>query len=151
MWTETVSSRFGGLVSEFAEQVAGVSHAIVVSPDGALLAAAATLPRDHAEQLAAVASGLLSLTRGAAACLETGAVRQTVVDMQWATFLQMGIKDGYSLTVIVTSDCDIGLVAYEMVRLVERAGTSLAPQPHPHHSKRIDSPRADGRRTVRGE
>lgn len=131
MWTEAVSARFGGLVSEFAEQVAGVSHAIVLSPDGALLTAADTLPRDRAEQLAAVASGVLSLTHGAARCFETGTVRQTVVEMQWATFLQRGIKDGSSLAVLVAPDCDMGLVAYEMVRLVERAGTILAPQPRP--------------------
>ena len=62
-------SRFGWLVTNFAERVPGVAHAIVVSADGLLLTSSDRLPRDRADQLAAVASGLVSLTQGAARCL----------------------------------------------------------------------------------
>src|SRR5919202_781945 len=78
---QTQPSRFGWLVSNFAERVPGVAHAIVVSADGLLLTSSDRLPRDRADQLAAVASGLVSLTQGAARCFDAGGVIQTVVEM----------------------------------------------------------------------
>jgi uncharacterized protein len=59
---QTQPSRFGWLVTNFAERVPGVAHAIVVSADGLLLTSSDRLPRDRADQLAAVASGLIRLT-----------------------------------------------------------------------------------------
>jgi predicted regulator of Ras-like GTPase activity (Roadblock/LC7/MglB family) len=123
----TISNRFGWLVTDFTERVAGVAHAVVVSADGLLLASSAGLPRDRADQLAAVASGLLSLTEGAAKCFEAGRVTETVVDMERGSMLQMGISDGSCLTVLAAPRCDMGLVAYEMAMLVERVGQILTP------------------------
>ena len=60
------------LVSNFAREVPGVSHAVLVSVDGLLIAASEQLPRDRAEQLAAVTSGLASLAAGAAQLFEGG-------------------------------------------------------------------------------
>ena len=76
---QTQPSRFGWLVSNFAERVPGVAPAIVVSADGLLLTSSDQLPRDRADQLAAVASGLVSLTQGAARCFDAGSGVQTVV------------------------------------------------------------------------
>ena len=45
------------LVSNFARDVPGVSHAVLVSVDGLLIAASEHLPRERADQLAAVTSG----------------------------------------------------------------------------------------------
>ena len=59
-------SQFGWLVDSFVQQVPGVAHAVVVSADGLLLVPSSGLPRDRADQLAAVTSGLVSLTQGAA-------------------------------------------------------------------------------------
>jgi uncharacterized protein len=56
------------LVSNFARSVPGVAHAIVVSADGLLMAVSERLDRARADQLAAVASGLASLTQGASRC-----------------------------------------------------------------------------------
>ena len=53
-----------------------------------LLAGSQGLPRDRAEQLSAVASGLVSLTQGAARCFEAGAVNQTVVITFMLLFLE---------------------------------------------------------------
>jgi predicted regulator of Ras-like GTPase activity (Roadblock/LC7/MglB family) len=50
------------LVSNFSRSVPGVAHAIVVSADGLLMAVSERLDRARADQLAAVASGLASLT-----------------------------------------------------------------------------------------
>src|SRR5581483_9356136 len=54
------------LISNFVERVPGVAHTIVVSSDGLLIASSEGLTRDRADQLAAVASGLASLTQGSA-------------------------------------------------------------------------------------
>src|SRR5690606_21649324 len=69
------------LLANFCDRVPGVAHAVAVSADGLLLAASRDLPRDRADQLAAIASGLVSLTQGASRCFEGGAVLQTVVEM----------------------------------------------------------------------
>jgi len=120
--------RFGSLVNNFVDTVAGVAHATVVSSDGLLLVASSELPRDRADQLAAVTSGLLSLTRGAARCFEAGEVVQTVVDMEQGSMLVMSISDGSSLAVLAAPGCDIGLIGYEMALLVQRVGELLTPE-----------------------
>ena len=76
-----------------------------------------------------MASGLSSLTQGAARVFEGGAVLQTVVEMEGGLLLSMAISNGSSLAVLASSDCDMGLVAYEMTLLVERVGRALTPEP----------------------
>lgn len=116
------------LVTNFAERVPGVAHAIVVSSDGLPVAHSDGFPADRADQLAAVTSGLASLTEGACRMFEGGDVARTVVDMQRGLLIVMTISDGSSLAVLVADDCDMGLVAYEMAMLVERVGDVLTPQ-----------------------
>lgn len=119
---------FGWLITDLVRRVPGVAHAAVVSADGLLLAASQGLPRDRAEQLSAVASGLVSLTQGAARCFEAGAVNQTVVEMERGYLFLMSISDGSCLAVLAATNCDIGLVAYEMTLLVERVGQQMTPE-----------------------
>ncbi|MGH4009562.1 MAG: roadblock/LC7 domain-containing protein [Pseudonocardiaceae bacterium] len=120
--------QFGWLVDSFVERVPGVAHAVVVSADGLLLVASSGLPRDRADQLAAITSGLVSLTQGAARCFEAGGVIQTVVEMEHGIVLTMVISDGSSLAVLASPSCDIGLIGYEMTLLVDRAGKLLTPE-----------------------
>jgi len=121
-------SQFGWLVNDFAERVPGVAHAVVVSADGLLLTCSARLPLDRADQLAAVSSGLISLTQGAARCFEAGEVKETIVEMQGGILLLMSISDGSCLAVLAAPICDIGQVAYEMTLLVDRVGQLLTPE-----------------------
>ncbi len=79
------------LVSNFARDVPGVSHAVLVSVDGLLIAASEHLPPDRADQLAAVASGLASLATGAAQLFDGGQVLQSVVEMQNGYLLLMRV------------------------------------------------------------
>jgi uncharacterized protein len=116
------------LVTNFVERVPSAAHAIVVSSDGLPLARSEGFPPDRVDQLAAVTSGLTSLTQGASRVFEGGTVTQTVVDMQRGLLIVMSISDGSSLAVLAASDCDMGLVAYEMALLVERVGGVLTPQ-----------------------
>jgi predicted regulator of Ras-like GTPase activity (Roadblock/LC7/MglB family) len=117
------------LITNFVERVPAVAHAIVVSADGLPLAFSEGFPPDRADQLAAVASGLSSLTQGAARVFEGGTVLQTVVEMEGGLLLSMSISNGSSLAVLASPDSDMGLVAYEMTLLVERVGRALTPEP----------------------
>jgi predicted regulator of Ras-like GTPase activity (Roadblock/LC7/MglB family) len=116
------------LITNFAVRVPDVAHAIVVSSDGLPLAHSEGFPAARADQLAAVTSGLASLTQGAARMFEGGAVNQTVVDMERGLLIVMAISDGSSLAVLVADDCDMGLVAYEMSLLVVQVGDALTPE-----------------------
>ncbi|MEU7898536.1 roadblock/LC7 domain-containing protein [Nonomuraea sp. NPDC049152] len=115
------------LVSGFVEEVPGVAHAVVVSADGLPMAFSRGFPKDRADQLAAVAAGLISLVQGASRVFEGGRVNQTVVEMQGGLMLVMSISDGSCLAVLAAPECDMGLVAYQMTVLVERAGQVLTP------------------------
>lgn len=115
------------LVSGFVEEVPGVAHAVVVSADGLPMAFSRGFPKDRADQLAAVAAGLISLVQGASRVFEGGRVAQTVVEMQRGLMLVMSISDGSCLAVLAAPECDMGLVAYQMTVLVERAGQVLTP------------------------
>jgi predicted regulator of Ras-like GTPase activity (Roadblock/LC7/MglB family) len=118
---------FNWLVNAFTERVAGVTHTVVVSADGLLVAVSDHLPRDSADQLAAVTSGLVSVTSGAAKIFDGDDVRQTVVEMGRGYFLVMSIRDGSILATLATKDTDIGVVGYEMAKLVKQAGEVLTP------------------------
>jgi predicted regulator of Ras-like GTPase activity (Roadblock/LC7/MglB family) len=107
--------------------VPGVAHAVVVSADGLLVAVSDYLPRDGADQLAAVTSGLVSMTAGAARIFGDDEVKQTVVEMGRGYFLVMNIRDGSILAVLASREADIGVVGYEMVRLAKQAGEMLTP------------------------
>lgn len=115
------------LVTDFVDRVRDVAHAVVVSADGLPLAFNTRFPRDHADQLAAVTSGLASLTMGAARVFQAGRVIQTAVEMEAGLFVVMTISNGSSLAVLAAAQCDLGLVAYEMSLLVERVGRELTP------------------------
>src|SRR4051812_50207879 len=88
------------LVSRFAREVAGVSHAILVSADGLLMAASEHMPTERADQLAAVASGLASLSTGAAQLFDGGDGMQSVVEMENSHPLLMRGGDGSKLATL---------------------------------------------------
>lgn len=119
---------FGWLITDFVRRVPGATHAVVVSADGLLLASSASLPKDRAEQLAAVAAGAVSLPLGAAQYFDTDEVKQTIVEMERGYLFLMSISDGSCLAVLAASTADIGTVAYEMTLLVDRVGQQLTPE-----------------------
>ncbi|WP_231395991.1 roadblock/LC7 domain-containing protein [Mycobacterium sp. URHD0025] len=123
-------------VSNFVRDVPGVSHAILVSADGLLMAANSHLPADRAEQLAAVTSGLASLSTGAARLFEAGNVRQSIVEMDDGFLLLMGVGNGSYLATLASISCDIGQVGYEMALLVDRVGKTVEATPRAAHGAR---------------
>ena len=117
------------LVSNFTQDVPGVSHAVLVSADGLLMAASAHLPLDRAEQLSAVTSGLASLSVGVSNLFDGGGVLQSVIEMENGYLLLMSVGDGSHLAVLTGTNCDIGQVGYEMALLVDRVGTTVQATP----------------------
>ena len=115
------------LVTDFTLRVTDVAHAVVVSADGVPLALSEGIPEEHAEQLAAITSGLASLIQGAARIFDAGMPIQALVDMQGGLMLIKAVSDGSSLAVLAAPECDTDLVSYEMSLLVEAVGEALSP------------------------
>ena len=113
------------LVTRFVDQVTDAAHAILLSADGLLMAASASIPGERAEQVAAVSSGLASLGVGAARLFDGGAVLQTVVEMEHGYLMLMSVGDGSNLAVLTQESADIGQVGYEMALLVDRVGQMI--------------------------
>ena len=105
----TAESSLDWLVSNFAREVPGVSHAVLVSVDGLT-----------------VASGLASLATGASQLFEGGRVLQSVVEMEHGYLLLMRVGDGSHLATLASTSCDIGQIGYEMAVLVERVGAVVS-------------------------
>ncbi|MEZ0094664.1 roadblock/LC7 domain-containing protein [Streptacidiphilus sp. EB129] len=117
------------LLDELVARVAQVRHAVVLSRDGLALGASAELSREDGEHLAAVASGFHSLAKGAGRHFEAGDVRQTMVEFDGGFLFVVAAGDGSCLAVFSGADADIGLIAYEMARLVRRVGEHLSSPP----------------------
>jgi uncharacterized protein len=116
------------LVESFVRNTAGVAHAAVISTDGLLVAVSERLDRARADQLAAIASGVESLTQGAARLFQAGSVNQTVVEMEKGFLFVMSVRDGSCLAVLATPSCDVGLIGYEMAVMVAKVGEVLTPR-----------------------
>lgn len=121
-------NEFGWLVSNFADRVPGVAHAVVISVDGLLLTTSDQLQRERAEQIAAIAAGVNSLTEGASRCFGGDRVLRTIIEMDGGILLLLSIQDGSCLAVLAATACDVGQVAYEMNVLVDQVGQLLTPE-----------------------
>jgi predicted regulator of Ras-like GTPase activity (Roadblock/LC7/MglB family) len=121
------AQNFNWLVNGFVDRVPGVSHAVVVSSDGLLIALSRHLPQPAAEQLAAISASLNSIVGSTAVLFDGERVRQTVVAMQRGHFVVMSIRDGSVLAALSSREADIGMVGYEMARLAKQAGELLTP------------------------
>ncbi len=122
------ASNLNWLINSFVERVPGAQDAVVVSSDGLALAASDGLDRDAVDRFAAVSSGLIGLAYGAAGRFGGGRVNQIMVEMDNAFLFVTGISDGSLLAVVANAASDVGLVAYEMAVLVDRAGAVLTPE-----------------------
>ncbi len=128
MTLSTEATNFGWLLDNFVRTVPGTRHTLVVSADGLLMAMSDQLDRTSGDQLAAIVSGMSSLTRGASRQLKGGNVRQAIVEMDNGFLFLMNVSNGSVLAVVAESTCDIGLIGYEMAMLVSRTEATLTPQ-----------------------
>lgn len=115
------------LLVDFVRGTAGARHAMVVSADGLRLAASQQVGDALGDQLAAVTSGLLSLSQGAARAFGAGSVRQTIVEMSGGYLFVTSISEGSMLAVFAERTSDMGMIGYEMTLLAARVGHLLSP------------------------
>ncbi|MEU2830794.1 roadblock/LC7 domain-containing protein [Streptomyces lavendulae] len=123
------SGELDWLLDDLVTRVREVRHAVVLSNDGLAVGSSSALSREDAEHLAAVASGFHSLAKGAGRHFRTGGVRQTMVEMDEGFLFVAAAGDGSCLAVLSAAGADIGLIAYEMARLVKRVGEHLYAPP----------------------
>ncbi|PSK99323.1 putative regulator of Ras-like GTPase activity (Roadblock/LC7/MglB family) [Murinocardiopsis flavida] len=124
--TTSPPTKLNWLLDGLVEQVPPIRHAIVLSSDGMLVGTSQGLDRDNAEHLSAIASSFQSLARGASRQFDEGGVRQTIVEMDSSFLFVIGAGAGACLAVLAESDSDLGLIAFEMARLVKRMGEHLS-------------------------
>ncbi len=116
------------LMTRFVSDTMGVEQAIAVSSDGLLMAMSSNLDRASADKVAAIVTGMRSLSDGAARILGKGGVNQVLIEMRQAYLFVASISGGSSLGVVVSKDSDLGLVGYEITLLVQRVGGQLTPE-----------------------
>ena len=121
------TSDIGWLVDRFVEGTADVADAIVVSSDGLLLAISPDLERTAADKLAAIVSGLRSLSEGVSAVTGRGGFSQAMIELAHGYLVVSAISDGSSIGVVADRDADLGAVGYGTTLLVERVGAALTP------------------------
>ncbi|KXK60637.1 dynein regulation protein LC7 [Micromonospora rosaria] len=119
------------LLDDLVGRVKQAEQAVVLSVDGLLMAASTGIGRDDAEHLAAVASGIQSLAKGAGRRFGGGPVRQTIIEMESRFLFVTAAGHGACLAVLAAEDADVGLIAYEMAMVVARAGRFLVAPSRP--------------------
>jgi predicted regulator of Ras-like GTPase activity (Roadblock/LC7/MglB family) len=115
------------LLKRLAGQIPGIVHAIALSADGLCTAHTDSLDTDRADQLCAMASGLVSISNGGAGVLEGGRVLYTMVAMEGGTLITMPVSDGSALGALASPDYDVSAVAYQMAVIADQIGAILTP------------------------
>lgn len=108
-------------------------HALVLSKDGLKLCHSDGLTVDQADQLAAIASGIQSLSHGASIEFGdgTGGVRQSMTEFHGGLLFIVEAGEGAHLAVVASDDADAGLIGHNMNELVEQIGDYLSSPPRP--------------------
>jgi uncharacterized protein len=119
---------FNWLLESFTTSTAGVVEAVAVSSDGLLMAMSGNRDRANAERLAAVVSGVISLSGGAAHWYSLGALNRVIMDLANGYVLMTAISSGSVLGVVADRSANVGAVAYEMTLFASRAGGVLSPR-----------------------
>jgi uncharacterized protein len=135
---------FSWLVDGFVGKVHGVTHALILSADGFPLTASAGVSTVEAEQLAAIAGGLISLAGNSASLFGKGECEQIIIRLTRGYFLFMSIDSGAGLAVLTGPECEMKVVAYEMTQFVTNAGHVLTPQARAEMRRVLSAHRPQG-------
>lgn len=127
----TSAPELGWLLDDLVSRVPGAEKALVLSRDGLTVAVSASLGREDAERLAAIAAAFHGLARGSVQHLGGEEVRQVIVEMRKAFMFITAAGEGSCLAVVSSAHADIGMIAYEMAVLIKRVSDHLAVRPRP--------------------
>ena len=119
------------LLQNLLERTPETRHALVLSKDGLKLCHTYGLNVDKADQLAAIASGIQSLSYGASAEFGdgSGGLRQSMTEFHGGVLFIVEAGEGAHLAVVASDEADVGLIGHNMHELVEQLGEHLVAQP----------------------
>jgi predicted regulator of Ras-like GTPase activity (Roadblock/LC7/MglB family) len=119
------------LLQNLLERTPETRHALVLSKDGLKLCYTQGLNIDKADQLAAIASGIQSLSYGASAEFGdgSGGLRQSMTEFHGGLLFIVEAGEGAHLAVVASDEADVGLIGHNMHELVEQLGEHLIARP----------------------
>lgn len=107
-------------------EVPQVVSVVVLSTDGLIVQKSTSMQQDLAEILAAGASSMYSVAAGTGRHFKSGPVQQVVIEFGEHTLFIAAAGQNARLAVLCEQDVDMGMVAYEVSRLVTRIGDYLS-------------------------
>ena len=119
------------MLENLLQNTPGSRHALVLSKDGLKLCHSAGLTIDQADQLAAISSGIQSLSYGASIEFGdgTGGVRQSMTEFHGGLLFIVEAGQGAHLAVVASDDAEVGVIGLNMNELVEQIGEHLSSAP----------------------
>jgi len=129
--TTSAPSQLGWLLEQLLARTPQSRHALLLSSDGLKMCHTPELTVDKADQLAAIAAGIQSLSHGASAEFGDGkgGVRQSMTEFHGGILFIVQAGQGTHLAVVAAEEADAGLVGHNMAELVEQLGHHLAVAP----------------------
>ncbi|MFF2779388.1 roadblock/LC7 domain-containing protein [Streptomyces sp. NPDC058052] len=127
----TTDDKLSWLLEGLLERTPGTRHALVLSRDGLKLCRTSGLSVDQADQLAAIAAGIQSLSHGASVEFGdgTGGVRSAMAEFYGGILFIVEAGEGAHLALVADEDADAGLIGHNMTELVEQLGEHLVARP----------------------
>jgi predicted regulator of Ras-like GTPase activity (Roadblock/LC7/MglB family) len=127
----TTDEKLNWLLENLLERTPGARHALVLSRDGLKLCRTPELSVDQADQLAAIAAGIQSLSHGASMEFGdgSGGVRSAMAEFYGGILFIVEAGEGAHLAVVAAEDADAGLVGHNRSELVEQLGEHLSAEP----------------------
>ncbi|WP_052866322.1 roadblock/LC7 domain-containing protein [Streptomyces niger] len=127
----TTDNRLDWMLENLLQKTPGTRHALVLSRDGLKLCHSKDLSIDQADQLAAIASGIQSLSHGASVEFGdgSGGVRQAMTEFHGGILFIVEAGHGAHLAVVAVEDADVGVIGFNMNELVEQIGEYLSAAP----------------------
>lgn len=119
------------LLKELVGGLPDAESAVLLSTDGLLMGQSDGLDRTDAERFAAMASSFHSLARSAGSHFKAGGVCQTVVELDRAVLFITAAGGNACLALLASEAANMGMVAYEMNRTVQRVGAHLGVDARP--------------------
>jgi predicted regulator of Ras-like GTPase activity (Roadblock/LC7/MglB family) len=129
--TTSADDKLTWLIEGLLERTPGARHALVLSRDGLKLCRTRGLTVDQADQLAAIAAGIQSLSYGASVEFGDGrgGVRSAMAEFHGGVLFIVEAGRGAHLALVTDEDADAGLVGHTMSELVEQLGEHLTAEP----------------------
>jgi uncharacterized protein len=115
-------------IDEFTARVPEITAAALATSDGLLVTASEGFDRDHADELAAVACGVVSIVTGSTARMfDDDQVELAVAAMSRRTLMVKPVQEGTVLAVVATAKADIPNTGVAVTGLADRLSQMITP------------------------